>query len=221
MDPRQRGVMKATPITLLIVILSLAGPIRWVCPHKIECCRSLLAWGKPYVYILTILIGLPHAFGRGHQGTKANRPVFDDRCPPACLLPSSPDDALAAALRWALVPGGCLALGVAAVGNHRFSDLEDIDGAGLTKGTSQIRILRAILQNTLEQGESLARRVATVDPAYTRSPELEAIASLEVRFNAGFIQQTSYAPEYAELLPLPPSFHQPSSRWCAMPAGRR
>jgi hypothetical protein len=42
-------------------------------------------------------------------------------------------------------------IAVARVGNHRFSTPEDIDGSGLTSGTQQIRVLRSVLQNTLEQ----------------------------------------------------------------------
>jgi hypothetical protein len=37
------------------------------------------------------------------------------------------------------------------VANYRFSSPEDIDGSGLTVGTSRVLVLRAILQNTLEQ----------------------------------------------------------------------
>ena len=37
------------------------------------------------------------------------------------------------------------------VGQHRFHTPEDIDGAGLTTGTPQAKVLQATLQNTLEQ----------------------------------------------------------------------
>jgi MAPEG family len=44
-----------------------------------------------------------------------------------------------------------LVVAIGRVANHRFYTPEDIDGAGLTDGTPQARLHRAILQNTLEQ----------------------------------------------------------------------
>ena len=71
---------------------------------------------------------------------------------PASALPvDTPDARLAWALRWALLPILTLMVAIARVANHRFYTPEDIDGAGLTNGTPQARLQRAILQNTLEQ----------------------------------------------------------------------
>jgi MAPEG family len=78
-------------------------------------------------------------------------------CGASLLLPASalpvdePDARLAWALQWALLPILTLMVAVARVANHRFYTPEDIDGAGLTNGTPQARLQRAILQNTLEQ----------------------------------------------------------------------
>jgi hypothetical protein len=71
---------------------------------------------------------------------------------PAGALPvDTPDARLAWALQWALLPILTLMVAIARVANHRFYTPEDIDGAGLTNGTPQARLQRAILQNTLEQ----------------------------------------------------------------------
>jgi hypothetical protein len=78
-------------------------------------------------------------------------------CGASLLLPASalpvdkPDTRLAWALQWALLPTLTVMVAVARVANHRFYTPEDIDGAGLTTGTSQAHLYRAILQNTLEQ----------------------------------------------------------------------
>jgi hypothetical protein len=47
------------------------------------------------------------------------------------------------------------------VANLRFYTPEDIDGAGLTDGTPQTRLHRAILQNTLEQAVLAVAAYAT------------------------------------------------------------
>jgi hypothetical protein len=71
---------------------------------------------------------------------------------PASALPADePGARLAWALQWALLPIVTLMVAVARVANLRFYTPEDIDGAGLTEGTRQARLHRAILQNTLEQ----------------------------------------------------------------------
>jgi MAPEG family len=71
---------------------------------------------------------------------------------PATALPAEePAARIAWAVQWALFPALTLMIAVARVGNHRFYSPEDIDGSGLTRGTLQIQILRAVLQNTLEQ----------------------------------------------------------------------
>jgi hypothetical protein len=71
---------------------------------------------------------------------------------PASVLPS--DDAgarLAWAMAWALLPMLTLMIAIMRVANYRFASPEDIDGSGLTAGTARVLVLRAILQNTLEQ----------------------------------------------------------------------
>jgi hypothetical protein len=58
---------------------------------------------------------------------------------------------LAWALPWTLLPMLTLMVSIMRVANHRFATPEDIDGSGLTTGTARVLVLRAILQNTLEQ----------------------------------------------------------------------
>jgi len=71
---------------------------------------------------------------------------------PLNMLPlDEPGARIAWALQWALLPVLALMVSIMRVANHRFSSPEDIDGSGLTDGTPQVRVLRAILQNTLEQ----------------------------------------------------------------------
>jgi hypothetical protein len=71
---------------------------------------------------------------------------------PASMLPvDEPGARLAWVAPWLLLPVLTLMISVMRVANHRFDTPEDIDGSGLTIGTPRIQILRAILQNTLEQ----------------------------------------------------------------------
>jgi MAPEG family len=71
---------------------------------------------------------------------------------PVSTLPADESGArIAWAVRWSLLPILTLMVAVARVGNHRFYTPEDIDGSGLTSGTPQVQVLRAVLQNTLEQ----------------------------------------------------------------------
>jgi len=71
---------------------------------------------------------------------------------PLNMLPlDEPGARIAWALKWALLPVLTLMVAIMRVANHRFSSPEDIDGSGLTDGTPEVRVLRAILQNTLEQ----------------------------------------------------------------------
>ena len=71
---------------------------------------------------------------------------------PPTALPA--DDAVARiawALLWMIVPMLALMVSVVRVANHRFATPEDIDGSGLTAGSARVQVLRAVLQNTLEQ----------------------------------------------------------------------
>jgi MAPEG family len=71
---------------------------------------------------------------------------------PLSALPGDePGARIAWAVQWALLPVLTLMVSVARVGNYRFYTPEDIDGSGLTSGTPRIQVLRAVLQNTLEQ----------------------------------------------------------------------
>ena len=78
-------------------------------------------------------------------------------CGVSLLIPMSalpidePGARLAWALQWSLPPVLTLIIAIMRVGNYRFSSPEDIDGSGLTNATSEIQILQAVLQNTLEQ----------------------------------------------------------------------
>lgn len=71
---------------------------------------------------------------------------------PLSALPvDEPGARLAWAVQWSLLPVLTLMVAIMRVANHRFSTPEDIDGSGLTNATPQIQVLRAVLQNTLEQ----------------------------------------------------------------------
>jgi len=71
---------------------------------------------------------------------------------PMSVLPvDEPGARIAWALKWALLPVLTLIISIMRVANYRFSSPEDIDGSGLTDATPQVRVLRAVLQNTLEQ----------------------------------------------------------------------
>ena len=71
---------------------------------------------------------------------------------PLNALPlDEPGARLAWALQWAILPVFTLIVAIGRVANYRFSSPEDIDGSGLTNATPEIQILRAVLQNTLEQ----------------------------------------------------------------------
>lgn len=50
-----------------------------------------------------------------------------------------------------LLLAASLVFAIASVVSHRFCSPEDMDGSGLTVATPRIRVLRDILQNTLEQ----------------------------------------------------------------------
>ena len=65
--------------------------------------------------------------------------------PPHGLAP------LAFALAWDTLVVACLAINIAMIARHRFFTPQDIDGGGLSDGTPRVRLLQAMLQNTLEQ----------------------------------------------------------------------
>jgi hypothetical protein len=71
--------------------------------------------------------------------------------PPTALPADDAISRIAWALLWMTVPMLALMVSVVRVANHRFVTPEDIDGSGLTVGSARVQVLRAVLQNTLEQ----------------------------------------------------------------------
>jgi hypothetical protein len=66
------------------------------------------------------------------------------------LMPAA-DSSLEHALKWDTLVVACLAINIALLARHRFFTPDDIDGGGLTAGTSKAHLLQSMLQNTLEQ----------------------------------------------------------------------
>lgn len=71
--------------------------------------------------------------------------------PMRALPADEPTARIAWALQWAVLPILTLMISIMRVANQRFSSPDDIDGSGLTAGADRVLVLRAILQNTLEQ----------------------------------------------------------------------
>jgi hypothetical protein len=61
------------------------------------------------------------------------------------------DDRIRLAIAAALGPLGCVAVAIGFIANRRFFSAEDIEGSGLSEGTSAVRIARSVLENTIEQ----------------------------------------------------------------------
>ncbi len=71
---------------------------------------------------------------------------------PTWLLPGGAFPAtLAWSMQWDVAVVFCLALSIGLLAKHRFFTPDDIDGSGLTAGTSKAHVLQSVLQNTLEQ----------------------------------------------------------------------
>ncbi|GAB4521644.1 MAG: hypothetical protein Tsb0019_23180 [Roseibium sp.] len=70
---------------------------------------------------------------------------------PENRLPGDAGERLAFAARASLAPAAWLLVSIGTLARHRFFTAEDIDGSGLTAGTSKAKRLQAVLQNTLEQ----------------------------------------------------------------------
>lgn len=66
------------------------------------------------------------------------------------LMPGA-DSSLDFALKWDTLVIACLAINIGMLARHRFFTPDDIDGGGLTAGTSKAHLLQSMLQNTLEQ----------------------------------------------------------------------
>lgn len=64
---------------------------------------------------------------------------------------TDPIDRLPYGLACTLPPVACLAVAVATIAAHRFRSPQDIGGTGMTEASSELPVLSAILQNTLEQ----------------------------------------------------------------------
>jgi hypothetical protein len=106
---------------------------------------------------------------------------------PVSALPvDEPGARLAWALQWALLPILTVMISIMRVANHRFATPEDIDGSGLTAGTPRVLVLRAILQNTLEQA-LLACAAYLIWAAVTPPGWLRAIPIAALLFVAGRI----------------------------------
>lgn len=104
---------------------------------------------------------------------------------PISALPiDDPGARLAWALQWSLLPILALLIAVMRVANYRFYSSEDIDGSGLTNPTPQVQVLRALLQNTLEQAV-LAVAVYSAWAAAMPLVWLRAIPVAAVLFIAG------------------------------------
>ena len=72
--------------------------------------------------------------------------------PPHGLLPGQEATAvLVQALKWDVLLAACLTVNIGMLARHRFFTPADIDGGGLSQGTSEAQLLQSILQNTLEQ----------------------------------------------------------------------
>ncbi len=72
---------------------------------------------------------------------------------PGALLPESADavSAIVHTLQWDVLVVVWLAASIAALARHRFFTPSDIDGSGLSEGTSTAKVLQSVLQNSLEQ----------------------------------------------------------------------
>lgn len=71
--------------------------------------------------------------------------------PPRLLAGPAPVDRLAFLAGWDLLVVFWLIVGIMRLARHRFFTPDDIDGGGLTAGTSRAKLLQSELQNTLEQ----------------------------------------------------------------------
>ena len=71
---------------------------------------------------------------------------------PGPLLPAPDASAtIVQALQWDVFLAACLAANIGMLARHRFFTPADIDGGGLSPGTSHAQLLQSMLQNTLEQ----------------------------------------------------------------------
>jgi hypothetical protein len=107
--------------------------------------------------------------------------VFASLSIPLNALPADePGARIVWALQWALLPMLALMIMVMRVANHRFFSPEDINGSGLTVGSKKINVLRAVLQNTLEQSllAVLAYAIAAVTFAHDWLRIIPAAAGL-------------------------------------------
>lgn len=104
---------------------------------------------------------------------------------PMSMLPvDEPGARLAWALQWGLLPVLSLMICIMRVANHRFYTPEDIDGSGLTDGSAQVKVLRAVVQNTLEQAV-LAVAAYVIWAAVMPYAWLRVISVASVLFVAG------------------------------------
>src|SRR4051812_47124719 len=72
--------------------------------------------------------------------------------PPRGVLPvDGTTAAVVQALKWDVLLAACLTANIGMLARHRFFTPEDIDGGGLSQGTSKAQLLQSLLQNTVEQ----------------------------------------------------------------------
>ena len=82
-------------------------------------------------------------------GLAATIAIFLWPSPPP--VPVEAEGRLALWLACALIASGWLLIAVGGLAGHRFFTPADIDGGGLTEGTSKAKLLQTLIQNTLEQ----------------------------------------------------------------------
>ena len=102
---------------------------------------------------------------------------------PPLLMPGDAPP-LAFALKWDTLIVACLAVSIGLLARHRFFTPDDIDGGGLSEGTSTARLLQSVLQNTLEQ-TVLALGVHLIFAAVMPRDWLAAIPVAAMLFVAG------------------------------------
>jgi hypothetical protein len=102
------------------------------------------------------------------------------------LTPLRPgaDATFAYVMKWDLLVLACLAINIGLLARHRFFTPDDIDGGGLTAGTSTADILQSMLQNTLEQ-TMLALGVHLAWAMITPQAWLPAVAVAAILFAIG------------------------------------
>ena len=119
------------------------------CPSRLICGSKIWRCGPSGIKRKAKRRGARRHSCRGKCGACHVRGYVLDSCKRAAR--GRTGGATRVGIQWAVLPILTLMISVMRVANHRFSTPEDIDGSGLTIGTSRMLVLRAILQNSLEQ----------------------------------------------------------------------